>query len=193
LAWTGIHGADVPVGADARADAVDADGGIAPIFQAEGQQEKESRQEEGAAEGTEEASEKEKGSQEETPPLAQPAMTPAGASRRDAPAGHVRRQIVRRAPYAVLVFATTACHAPKIPLGNPPQEIAEMLQRSAADWNRGDLNGFMSDYARDSLTSYMAGGHVMYGWQAMYDRYQANYFAPGKSRDSLSFDEMHER
>src|SRR5205814_1568313 len=97
LAWTGIHGADVPVGADARADAVDADGGIAPIFQAEGQQEKESRQEEGAAEGTEEAGEKEKGSQEETPPLAQPAMTPAGASRRDAPAGHVRRQIVRRA------------------------------------------------------------------------------------------------
>src|SRR5437870_3555587 len=81
--------------------------------------------------------------------------------------------------------------APTIPFGNPPQEIAAMLQRSASDWNRGDLAGFMSDYARDSLTSYMAGGHVMYGWQAMYDRYQANYFAPGKSRDSLSFDELH--
>ena len=100
---------------------------------------------------------------------------------------------MRRAPYAVLVFATTACHAPAIPLGNPPQEIAAMLQRSASDWNRGDLAGFMSDYARDSLTSYMAGGHVMYGWQAMYDHYQANYFAPGKSRDSLSFDELRVR
>lgn len=100
---------------------------------------------------------------------------------------------MRRAPYAVIVCAVIACRAPAIPLGNPPQEIAAMLQRSASDWNRGDLTGFMSDYARDSLTSYVAGGHVMYGWQAMYDRYQANYFAPGKSRDSLSFDELHVR
>lgn len=68
-----------------------------------------------------------------------------------------------------------------------------MLQRSAADWNRGDLDGFMRDYAKDSLTSYMAGAHVQYGWQPLYDRYQRNYFAPGKSRDSLSFDELRVR
>jgi len=95
--------------------------------------------------------------------------------------------------YVVPTSLLVACSAPKIPLGDPPREIAAMLQRSAADWNRGDLNGFMSDYARDSLTSYMAGGHVQYGWQALYDRYQANYFAPGKSRDSLSFAELHVR
>jgi uncharacterized protein (TIGR02246 family) len=100
---------------------------------------------------------------------------------------------VRRAPYAVFIATVTACRAPAIPLGNPPQEIAAMLQRSAADWNRGDLAGFMSDYAQDSLTSYMAGGHIQYGWQVLYDRYQKNYFAPGKSRDSLSFDELHVR
>ncbi len=57
----------------------------------------------------------------------------------------------------------TSCSAPKIPFGNPPQEIAAMLQRSASDWNHGDLAGFMSDYAKDSLTSYMAAGHVMSG------------------------------
>ena len=68
-----------------------------------------------------------------------------------------------------------------------------MLQRSAADWNRGDLAGFMSDYAKDSLTSYRAGAHMQYGWQPLYDRYQKNYFAPGKSRDSLSFDELRVR
>ena len=68
-----------------------------------------------------------------------------------------------------------------------------MLQRSATDWNHGDLAGFMSDYARDSLTSYVSGGHVQYGWQPLYDRYQANYFAARKSRDSLSFDELHVR
>ena len=99
-----------------------------------------------------------------------------------------------RGTWCVLsVSFVIACSAPKIPLGNPPQEIAAMLRRSASDWNRGDLTGFMGDYANDSLTSYMAGGHIMYGWHAMYDRYQANYFAPGKSRDSLSFDEVHVR
>jgi uncharacterized protein (TIGR02246 family) len=87
----------------------------------------------------------------------------------------------------------TACSAPAVPFGDPPKEIVAMLTRSAADWNRGDLEGFMSDYARDSLTGYMSGGHVQYGWQALHDRYQANYFAPGKSRDSLTFEEVRVR
>jgi uncharacterized protein (TIGR02246 family) len=92
-----------------------------------------------------------------------------------------------------VMLCSLSCSAPKIPLGDPAQEIAAMLQRSAADWNHGDLAGFMSDYARDSLTSYMSGGHVQYGWQPLYDHYQANYFAPGKSRDSLSFEELRVR
>ena len=99
---------------------------------------------------------------------------------------------MRRASYVVLV-AIAACSAPRVPLGDPQQEIGATLQRSAADWNRGDLDGFMSDYAKDSLTSYMAGAHVQYGWQPLYDRYQKNYFAPGKPRDSLSFDEVRVR
>jgi len=99
---------------------------------------------------------------------------------------------VRRASYVVLSMMI-ACSAPRENLDNPQQEIGAMLQRSAADWNRGDLAGFMSDYAKDSLTSYMSDGHVQYGWQPLYDRYQRNYFAAGKSRDSLSFDELRVR
>ena len=99
---------------------------------------------------------------------------------------------MRRASCIVLV-ALAACSAPKVPLGDPQVEIGAMLQRSAADWNRGDLAGFMSDYAKDSLTSYRAGAHMQYGWQPLYDRYQQNYSAPGKSRDSLSFDEVRVR
>jgi len=100
---------------------------------------------------------------------------------------------VRGAWCVVLASLVVGCSAPKIRLGDPQQEIGAMLQRSAADWNRGDLDAFMSDYARDSLTSYMAGAHVQYGWQPLYDRYQKNYFAAGKSRDSLSFDELRVR
>jgi len=68
-----------------------------------------------------------------------------------------------------------------------------MLERSAADWNHGDLTGFMNDYSHDSLTSSVSGGHVQYGWQALYDRYQTTYFAPGKHRDSLTFNEVRVR
>jgi len=92
-----------------------------------------------------------------------------------------------------VTWLAVACAAPKIPLGDPRAEITAALTRSAGDWNRGDLDGFMSDYAKDSLTSYVSGGHVQYGWQPLYDRYQAAYFAPGKSRDSLSFDEVRVR
>ena len=86
-----------------------------------------------------------------------------------------------------------ACAAPGAPTGDPQREVSEMLARSARDWNRGDLAGFMSDYAHDSLTSYISGGHAQYGWQALYDRYQARYFAPGMSRDSLLFEEVRVR
>jgi len=99
---------------------------------------------------------------------------------------------VRGTRYAVFLLVVT-CSAPRVPLGNPQAEIEAMLHRSAADWNRGDLAGFMGDYANDSLTSYVTAGHVQYGWQKLFDRYQANYFAPGKSRDSLSFEEVRVR
>jgi uncharacterized protein (TIGR02246 family) len=93
----------------------------------------------------------------------------------------------------VVLAMLLRCAAPPAPHGDPRLEINAMLARSAAAWNRGDLAGFMSDYARDSLTSYVTGGHVQYGWQPLYDRYQAAYFAPGKSRDSLTFDDVRVR
>ena len=98
-----------------------------------------------------------------------------------------------RGAWAVVALGALSCSAPPIPLGDPQAEIVAMLRRSAGDWNRGDLAGFMGDYARDSLTSYVTAGHVQYGWQRLYDRYQAKYFAPGKSRDSLSFEEVRVR
>ena len=91
-----------------------------------------------------------------------------------------------RVTWCVAALAA-ACAAPKISTGDPAREIPAALARSASDWNRGDLDGFMSDYAKDSTVSYVTGGHVQYGWQPLYDHYKATYFAPGKSRDSLSF------
>jgi ketosteroid isomerase-like protein len=98
-----------------------------------------------------------------------------------------------RGTWWVVTVALVACATPGAGSPDLQQQVETMLSRSAADWNRGDLAGFMSDYARDSLTSYVEGGHVRYGWQRLYDRYQARYFAPGKSRDSLTFAEVRAR
>lgn len=65
-----------------------------------------------------------------------------------------------------------------------------MLARSTADWNHGDLAGFMSDYAPDSTISYVSGRGVQYGWQPLFDRYQRVYFSPGAARDSLTFTDL---
>ncbi|MGH9261283.1 MAG: YybH family protein [Acidimicrobiales bacterium] len=86
--------------------------------------------------------------------------------------------------------ALVSCAAPGASPADARREIGEQLARSARDWNRGDLDGFMADYARDSMTGYVVRGHVQYGWQALYDSYQSRYFAPGKARDSLSFEEV---
>ena len=68
-------------------------------------------------------------------------------------------------------------------------ELTHQLARSAADWNRGDLEGFMSDYAHDSATTFVDGGHAHRGWDFIRSRYVTR-FAPGASRDSLRFEEV---
>src|SRR5207249_4491414 len=83
-----------------------------------------------------------------------------GPSPRDAPAlrwgpGRARRSAMRGV-WCVMIVA--ACTAP--PSASPQADITAMLARSASDWNRGDLAGFMSDYAHDSLTSYVSGSEV---------------------------------
>ncbi len=93
-------------------------------------------------------------------------------------------------PTVWVCLALAGCAAPRGSTADAQGEIAGMLARAAGDWNRGDLDGFMADYARDSLTGYVTGGHVQYGWQPLYDGYRSRYFAPGRARDSLSFDEV---
>jgi uncharacterized protein (TIGR02246 family) len=71
-------------------------------------------------------------------------------------------------------------------------QLTVQFERAAADWNGGDLNGFLSDYAPDSGTSYVSEGHVLKG----IDRIRAHYaprFGPGAVRDSLRFEELEAR
>ena len=63
-------------------------------------------------------------------------------------------------------------------------EICQMMDRGAAAWNRGDLESFMDDYT-DSAT-YVGSRGLLHGRTAIAAHY-AGRFAPGATRDSLSF------
>lgn len=72
------------------------------------------------------------------------------------------------------------------------QVLLAQFDRAAADWNRGDLAGFLADYARDSSTTFVDGYRARRGWAFIRDTY-APRFAPGARRDSLRFEEFEVR
>ena len=98
-----------------------------------------------------------------------------------------------------LLLLATACHkGPRVevdpaPPSLDPQRLTEVLeaqfQRSAADWNAGNLQGFMSDYANDSATTYLNGPTFQHGFAWIQNHY-APAFAPGARRDSLRFEDF---
>jgi ketosteroid isomerase-like protein len=67
--------------------------------------------------------------------------------------------------------------------------IAAQLDRSASDWNRGDLDGFLSDYAPESTTTFIDGRRARAGIAFIRSNY-APRFSPGANRDSLHFEEL---
>jgi ketosteroid isomerase-like protein len=98
---------------------------------------------------------------------------------------------------ALLAFATssgvllTACAARPAAANRSPadleSEVAAMFARSAAAWNRGDLDTFMTDYLPGDRTTYVTNAGVIHGPAAIRERY-APRFAAGGMHDSLSFE-----
>ena len=70
--------------------------------------------------------------------------------------------------------------------------ITAQLERSAVDWNRGDLDGFLSDYAPESTTTFIDGRRARQGIDFIRGNY-APRFSPGARRDSLHFEEVQVR
>jgi uncharacterized protein (TIGR02246 family) len=101
----------------------------------------------------------------------------------------------------VVMVALAACRASGQPAAAPEpssgsaaltRQIAEQLARGAADWNRGDLDGFLSDYAADSTTTFVDGRRARRGIDFIRENY-ARHFLPGAARDSLHFEEIETR
>jgi uncharacterized protein (TIGR02246 family) len=66
----------------------------------------------------------------------------------------------------------------------------ELLEHGAAAWNRGDLDGFVSDYAPDA--TFVTSQGLVRGREAIRARY-APRFSPGARRDSLWFRDVEAR
>ena len=60
-------------------------------------------------------------------------------------------------------------------------EIRAVMSAQVAAWNRGDIDGFMSGYARSAATEFIAGDKLTRGWQTVRDRYKKKY----NSRDMM--------
>jgi beta-aspartyl-peptidase (threonine type) len=90
-----------------------------------------------------------------------------------------------------VLLALAAC-APKVELPSKAAltpVITAQFARSVDAWNRGDLDAFVRDYAADSATGFVSGGHVNRGFDWIRNHYQPR-FAPGAPRDSLRFEEF---
>ena len=100
----------------------------------------------------------------------------------------------------LVVLALAACRASGRPPDSTPTPepaaltrlLTAQLARAAADWNRGDFNGFLSDYAPDSTTTFVDGLRPQRGIDFIRKNY-TRYFAPGATRDSLYFEELEAR
>ena len=65
--------------------------------------------------------------------------------------------------------------------------VRAVLDRQVADWNKGDLEGFLAGYWNSPKVVFQSGGQRSDGWQAMRDRYRRRYQAEGKAMGQLAF------
>jgi ketosteroid isomerase-like protein len=100
----------------------------------------------------------------------------------------------------ILALAVVACRSAghTTPVPSPEanaalrQEIVAQLNRAAFDWNRGDLEGFLSDYAPESTTTFIDGRRARHGIDFIRQNY-TRWFTAGARRDSLHFEEVEAR
>jgi ketosteroid isomerase-like protein len=100
-------------------------------------------------------------------------------------------RVLTAASAVALALLAAACRSEPSPAGLVPV-FAAQLERAASDWNGGNLDGFMTDYARDTLTGFLSKGRVQRGYDWIREHY-APRFREGARRDSLRFEDVEAR
>jgi hypothetical protein len=100
-----------------------------------------------------------------------------------------------RSILAIIGLAAFAACASRPAASSPAErdalsrEVTTMLARSAAAWNRGDLDAFMTDYYPGERTTFVTSKGVIHDPARIRARY-APRFAEGGIHDSLSFENV---
>jgi ketosteroid isomerase-like protein len=93
------------------------------------------------------------------------------------------------ASLALLVSLTTvqSIDASAVEEEDSVQAIQAVLRQQQADWNKGDLDAFLTGYWKSPKVVFQSGGNRYDGWEAMRDRYRKRYKAEGKAMGEVSF------
>jgi ketosteroid isomerase-like protein len=67
------------------------------------------------------------------------------------------------------------------------RSVRAVLDRQVTDWNKGDLDGFLTGYWNSPKVVFQSGGQRFDGWAAMRDRYRRRYQAEGRAMGRLVF------
>ena len=84
---------------------------------------------------------------------------------------------------------------PRLARGDDDSETAvravrAVLDQQVRDWNKGDLDGFLTGYWNSPKVVFMSGGNRFDGFEAMRDRYRRRYKAEGKAMGELAFADL---
>ena len=88
---------------------------------------------------------------------------------------------------ALLVLAVAAPAGGQGDRDDAIRAVRAVLDRQVADWNRGDLDGFLGGYWNSPKVVFQSGGNRIDGWDAMRARYRRRYQAEGRAMGRLAF------
>jgi ketosteroid isomerase-like protein len=69
----------------------------------------------------------------------------------------------------------------------PEKAIRGVLERQVDDWNRGDLDAFLTGYWKSPALVFQSGADRSEGWEAIRDRYRKRYQTEGRAMGRLEF------
>lgn len=89
----------------------------------------------------------------------------------------------------MLILAATVFGSAAAAAAEPTAEICEILHAQQRAWNRGDIDGFMSGYARSRSTIFVSEDTVTRGWQTVRNRYKKKY-SDREKMGTLAFSDL---
>jgi len=89
----------------------------------------------------------------------------------------------------LLILAATVFGSAAAAAAEPTAEICEILHAQQRAWNRGDIDGFMSGYARSRSTIFVSEDTVTRGWQTVRNRYKKKY-SDREKMGTLAFSDL---